>query len=626
MSTVVTKLGTVAANLDGSGTVNWNNLTNALTNNSQYAVAAFTSGSTISEFLYVSAFAFALPSTAVIEGIQATVKRKAVGPVTDNYVGLIYTNAGSPTITSPDKGSATTWSAVNEVVLYGGAADLWNSTWNTTLINDSAFGLAISADGDGSLNNQASIDYVQLSISYHQVINHTPTGGGSCAGSATVSYKISQTPSGGARLAGHGSTNFNIIASGGGYLAGDASAEHGVIPTGGAYAAGTATANTVYDTNLGTNVYEFYCTGPRNVPAESNTKIAVVRVTVDAVANRVYWQILHNLTEATTVRFAGPADEDETGATILSLHSLGSTVSPIRGNAAITPTEVGYFQNKQVYLRLRDDPNDQTIRGQVTNYPSRLSGTAPFNRSYNVTPTSGGLAASSATVQERLNPVISGGVYGAGASISYVDQDIKGGVHLAGPTVLTTTLTPPITSAGVIAASSATALAKYTVSPSLDGPLAGGQALRSLNVPIGSGVAYVAGASTWLKLNIPIVSGGAYLGGTHVLQQTYAAQDIRGGLKIYGSWIGEKIKFYTSDPHRNYALAMKSENILNVVVPRQEKLRDPNSSLVPALSEDRFRIRHNAGWCEFGDQCKDAFLPAIIKNRQKGVLPPKSGV
>jgi hypothetical protein len=284
MSTVVTKLGSVAANLNGSGTVNWNNLTNVLTNNNVYADAVFTSGSTVSEFLYVSNFAFDLPNTAVIEGIQATVKRKATGPVTDNYIGLIFPNAGSSTITNPDKGTGANWTTLNEIVIYGGATDLWNNTWSSAIINDSTFGFAISADGDGSLSNQAFIDYIQLSISYHQVINQTPTGGGKCAGSATVTYKISQTPSGGAILAGHAPTNFNITASGSALLAGSAPVTSGVFGAGGVYAAGSDTEFAIYDTNLGTNVYEFYCTGAKNNPPDTDPNIAIARVTVDATA------------------------------------------------------------------------------------------------------------------------------------------------------------------------------------------------------------------------------------------------------------------------------------------------------------------------------------------------------
>jgi hypothetical protein len=119
----------------------------------------------------------------------------------------------------------------------------------------------------------------------------------------------------------------------------------------------------------------------------------------------------------------------------LAIDLLGPTTSPIIGNAAITPTEVGYFQNGLVYLQIADVANNVNIRGQVINYPARMNGTAPFGLVFDMTPTSGGgLIAGSTTVQERINPVISGGAYLAGDTnnYSYIDQDIKGGVHIAG--------------------------------------------------------------------------------------------------------------------------------------------------------------------------------------------------
>lgn len=249
MSTVITQLGTIAENLASgfAGAVNWTNPGRALTPDNLSASVAFSATNLVSNFLYVHGLSLSIPDTAVIEGIQVAVKRSAVGPVLDNYVGLIFLDTGTPTITAPGKQLPSNWSTTNELVNYGGPGDLWGRGWTAADFNDTAFGFGLAAAGDGSLNNAATVDYVQITIYYHQLINQTTTGGGVVGGSTTVtSFGAAPLQGGSALAAGHATTNFDIVPTGGLYASGLSVNAHGLYARGGAFANGAAPFNAVF--------------------------------------------------------------------------------------------------------------------------------------------------------------------------------------------------------------------------------------------------------------------------------------------------------------------------------------------------------------------------------------------
>lgn len=63
---------------------------------------------------------------------------------------------------SDNRATATLWPASDTYVSYGGPADLWGRTWTPEEINDSNFGVAISAQFAGT----ASVDHIRITVTY----------------------------------------------------------------------------------------------------------------------------------------------------------------------------------------------------------------------------------------------------------------------------------------------------------------------------------------------------------------------------------------------------------------------------------------------------------------------------
>ncbi|HEV3412621.1 MAG TPA: hypothetical protein VG101_09080 [Puia sp.] len=143
---------TTGANKATVGTLAWTGTGNTATLNGAYATAqnlvSFV-GTVTTEYLVVSKFGFNIPATNTICGISATIYRANTslislgGSVSDNSVML--TTAGS--LTGSDEASGTNWP--NQTITaanYGSASDLWGTTFLPTDINNTGFGIAVSAN------------------------------------------------------------------------------------------------------------------------------------------------------------------------------------------------------------------------------------------------------------------------------------------------------------------------------------------------------------------------------------------------------------------------------------------------------------------------------------------------
>lgn len=167
--------GTTASD-SGVGTVAWTNPGNVASSNNSYATATLTSGS-VSHYLKVTNFGFSIPAGATINGITVEIERNVqnhalADPVQDNRVRLV--KAG--TIQTTDKASVSNWPASDTYATYGGGADLWSGTWTDSDINDSGFGMAISAKGVSVLNDPpvAQIDHIRITITYTEAAGGQP--------------------------------------------------------------------------------------------------------------------------------------------------------------------------------------------------------------------------------------------------------------------------------------------------------------------------------------------------------------------------------------------------------------------------------------------------------------------
>jgi hypothetical protein len=159
---------TSAANVSEAGQngLPWQNPGNVYTSNNVYASItdnSFDNGVT-SYALYVTQFGFAIPLNAVIEGILVEVERyRGAGGVQDTLVQLLRNSVK----VGANRSGGAAWSGTENQVPFGGAADLWGTTWEASEINTSAFGVAIGCQSNAN-NSTAYIDHVQLTITYQE--------------------------------------------------------------------------------------------------------------------------------------------------------------------------------------------------------------------------------------------------------------------------------------------------------------------------------------------------------------------------------------------------------------------------------------------------------------------------
>ncbi|MDD4761651.1 MAG: fibronectin type III domain-containing protein [Candidatus Pacebacteria bacterium] len=161
-TTSATNAGT-GADVAGVGTVTWLNPSRIVANDNSYASAAV-NGAT-SHYLQATNYGFNIPAGATISGIQVTIGRYGStgfgSDVRDSTVRLIKAGA----VTGNNKAVTTTdWTGIETAVVYGGAADLWGTTWTPADINVSNFGVALSVNSNN--NRTAFVDYMQITVTY----------------------------------------------------------------------------------------------------------------------------------------------------------------------------------------------------------------------------------------------------------------------------------------------------------------------------------------------------------------------------------------------------------------------------------------------------------------------------
>lgn len=576
MSTPITNFGTAAASTPSglTGAVDWLNPTLALASDGQYATASLNATNTHTNYLYIYDLAFNLPSSAIIEGISVSVTRKAVGGITDNLVYVTYDNAGATANAPTNHAALGNWSTTGETVTYGSSTDLWGRSWTYADINDTLFGFNLAVTGDGSAGNTPEVDVVSITVYYHQIINLSGSGG--------------------------------------------------------SYGSSSASQTVIYDPSIKPNEYEFYCLDWHDIPPDPGTgKIGVAWVCLEPATNKVHWNIRHNLTTASAVRFRAPADVSvETAPTVIQVDALEPTTSPVIGSAVVSAANAAYIAQGLWYLLLRNDVNGQHLRGQVVNWPQLTSGTATLTKTSDLSTSGGVVVGGSADLLKTSSITPSGGVLlNSSATVVYTTGAVSSnGVVVTGiadqPGLYTAQ--PVLTGVGVRVAGGVVPQATYSDVADTTGPLCGGMAVIGITVPVGGG-AVMAGDAPWGFLIVPEVGGGAFVSGDYILQQTYAAQPLKGGLKIWGTWPPDKLVPLPNYPHRGYAMLMKTPNIYNTAQPKKTTIINRNVATAPALSANRYVNKQKPGWCNFGEQCKDAYLPKVVQVRQGVYLPPKDG-
>jgi hypothetical protein len=172
----------------GVGTIAWTNPGNITTAGTPYAYAFLNSGES-THYLRGTGYGFALPSGSTINGITVQINRASyIQTARDSIVRLVKAGA----VAGDNKALTGTDWPFNSfgTQAYGGASDLWGTTWTADDINNANFGVVLSATNPNTFSLIA-IDYLRITIDY--TLPGTSTAVDCGSGDPTVTYGDSLT-------------------------------------------------------------------------------------------------------------------------------------------------------------------------------------------------------------------------------------------------------------------------------------------------------------------------------------------------------------------------------------------------------------------------------------------------
>lgn len=152
----------------GSGQ-NWSNATNTQSSDDARATSNLTNGQKDSANLRVTGLGFNIPSNATINGIEIVVERSADTSSAIRTKSVQLLDAGTATGTAYDGTAGTFWPTTDATITYGSSTELWGGSWTASKINNTNFGLHLSAQRDSSVSGggiSARVDNVTIKIYY----------------------------------------------------------------------------------------------------------------------------------------------------------------------------------------------------------------------------------------------------------------------------------------------------------------------------------------------------------------------------------------------------------------------------------------------------------------------------
>ena len=163
------------ASVTGVGTVAWTSPGSITADDTSYATCAL-ANSAQSNYLSATNFGFSIPAGSTINGIQVSIMRQRSSfsspDIRDTVVSLIK----GGTVTGANRAATSTnWPTSMGTASYGTTSDLWGATWTPADINASDFGVALSANSTGSSSRTASVDYMQITVTYTPPDTTAPT-------------------------------------------------------------------------------------------------------------------------------------------------------------------------------------------------------------------------------------------------------------------------------------------------------------------------------------------------------------------------------------------------------------------------------------------------------------------
>ena len=151
----------------GAGCITWTSPGNITANDSVFATVSLTAFAVGCD-LIGQGYGFSIPSTATINGITAEVNAKqTVGSGSPVCQDLTVKLLKAGTAAGNNKAVPTNITTTAATITYGGAADLWGTTWTPTDINASTFGLVwVGWESAISATATLSVDFMRITVTF----------------------------------------------------------------------------------------------------------------------------------------------------------------------------------------------------------------------------------------------------------------------------------------------------------------------------------------------------------------------------------------------------------------------------------------------------------------------------
>jgi hypothetical protein len=171
----------------GFGT-NWSNPGSITADDFNYATCSLGDGDN-SRYLRGRNYGFTIPAGATINGIQVSIMRRSNSNINgDSVDDDILRLVKNGNVVGNNLASPIDWPTSMAVANYGGATNLWGTTWTPAEINDANFGVALLVENESNnFNRTASVDYIQITVYYTlgiTITSFSPTS--SCANSGDL--------------------------------------------------------------------------------------------------------------------------------------------------------------------------------------------------------------------------------------------------------------------------------------------------------------------------------------------------------------------------------------------------------------------------------------------------------
>ncbi len=148
------------------GSLPWNNPEKIVASDNASATASI-NGAISTHYLLAQNFGFTIPPGATILGIKVEIERSrgsaGAGSVLDKEIKIVKSDG---TIGTTNKATLNPWPSADTYAVYGNSGDLWGETWSPSEINNSNFGVALSAIGSSASTRTASVDHVRITVTY----------------------------------------------------------------------------------------------------------------------------------------------------------------------------------------------------------------------------------------------------------------------------------------------------------------------------------------------------------------------------------------------------------------------------------------------------------------------------